>query len=356
MKQNAELPVSLNHALAMKNILDSYFDGFAPNIFAPFRDKTILVTGATGLIGSLICKALLFANENYETHCTLIAVARDKRKLSRILEGYATDDCLEVVECDLSKGEPEVEHVDYILHAAAVTKSKVMIEHPVDVAMTSLRGTEALLELARKAGARMVYISSMEVYGTLAPDEVADETRLGWIDLAAVRSCYPESKRMCECLCSAYAAQYEVKVCSARLAQTFGAGVLAGENRAFAQFVRSAMNGDDIILKTRGLSEGNYVNTIDCVAGLLTLLVRGDSGQAYNVANESSHGTIREVAETASEAYGGLSDVVIDLDESNASGYAPDVHLRLSSAKLRGLGWKPLYSLVDSFIQLGDWI
>ena len=232
-----------------------------------------------------------------------------------------------------------------------------MVEKPADVALMSLRGTESMLEVARKTSARMVYVSSMEVYGTLLEGVVADESALGWINLAAPRSCYPESKRMCECLCAAYAAQYGVQVCSARLAQTFGAGVLPGENRAFAQFARSAMHGEDIVLKTCGLSEGNYVNTIDCVAGLLVLFAHGEAGLAYNIANEESHGTIREVAELANDVLGnGASNVVIDVDESNSAGYAPDVHLRLSSARLRRLGWEPKTSLAGSFVELGAYM
>lgn len=338
-------------------LLDGLLVGIDESLYEPFRGMTVVVTGATGLIGSLVCKALLLADERLGLGCKIIAVVRDEAKLEAVLDGYCGMGDLVRVGCDFAEGVPDIASADFILHAAAVTKSKVMVERPVEVALTSLRGTEAMLEVARGTGARMVYVSSMEVYGTLPEGEIADEEALGWIDLAAPRSCYPESKRMCECLCSAYAAQYGVQVCSARLAQTFGAGVLPGENRAFAQFARSAMHGDDVVLRTRGLSEGNYVNTVDCVAGLLTLLVRGEAGLSYNVANEESHGTIREVAELACDVLGdGSSRVVVDIDESNSAGYAPDVHLRLSSARLRSLGWRPKTRLNESFVELGAYM
>ena len=335
-------------------ILDGLLAGLDDGCLEPFREKTVVVTGATGLIGSLVCKALLLANERLDLGCKVVALPRDEKKLASVLDGYGGY-CF--VGCDLADDVPDVESADFILHAAAVTRSKTMVERPADVALTSLRGTEAMLEVARKSGARMVYVSSMEVYGTIPEGDVADESVLGWIDLAAPRSCYPESKRMCECLCAAYAAQHGVAVCSARLAQTFGAGVLPGESRAFAQFARAAMRGEDIVLRTRGLSEGNYVNTVDCVAGLLLLLARGEAGLSYNVANEDSHGTIREVAEMACSVLGtGSSKVTIDVDESNSAGYAPDVHLRLSSARLCGLGWAPKTSLADSFAELGSYL
>ena len=338
-------------------LLDGLLAGIDEGLYEPFRNKTVVVTGATGLIGSLVCKALLLANERMGLGCEVIAVVRDKAKLASVLKGYSELGKLSIVECDLAEGGLVIAAADFILHAAAVTKSKVMVERPADVALTSLRGTETMLETARATGARMVYISSMEMYGTLPEGSIANESALGWIDLSVPRSCYPESKRMCECLCMSYASQYCVQVCSARLAQTFGAGVLPGENRAFAQFAHAAMCNEDIVLRTRGLSEGNYVNTVDCVAGLMALLVHGEAGLSYNVANEESHGTIREVAELAIRVLGrGVSKVIVDVDETNQAGYAPDVHLRLSSARLRGLGWKPLTSLAGSFAELGIYL
>lgn len=124
---------------------------------------------------------------------------------------------------------------------------------------------QAVLELAREKNAAMVYVSSMEVYGNPNLTHEVSEEDYGYINLSNVRSSYPESKRMCECLCTAYASQYGVQVCTARLAQTFGAGILATENRVFAQFARSAISGSDIVLHTLGQSEGNYVYTSDAI-------------------------------------------------------------------------------------------
>lgn len=339
-------------------ILVNLLDGLDDALFEPFKGKTVIVTGATGLIGSLVCKALLLANDRLGLGCAVVAVARNRAKAESILGDYVSLGNLRYVVADLAKDKNlDIAEADYVLHAASITKSKVMVEHPVDVIDTSLQGTETMLGLSLKTGARMVYLSSMEVYGDLPEGVIADESKLGWVDLASPRTSYPESKRMCECLCAAHANQYGTQVCSARLGQTFGAGVLPGEGRAFMQFARSAMRGEDVVLRTRGLSEGNYVNSIDCVAALLTLLARGEAGQAYNVANEESHRTILEVAQLACEVLGnGHSSVVLDIDESNSAGYAPDVHLRMSSAKLRSLSWEPRVSLASSFRQLGEYM
>lgn len=339
-------------------LLDDLLIGIDNYIFEPFRGKTVVVTGATGLIGSLVCKAIILADQRLDLSCNLSAIVRSKDKANAIFDGYLSNGNLSFIEFDFSTGKKlELTGVDFILHAAAVTKSKIMVQYPVEVIRTSLLGTESVLDLAKSNNARMVYISSMEAYGTLPEGVIADESALGWLDLSLPRSCYPESKRMSECLCNAYVSQFGTEVCIARLAQTFGAGVLPGESRAFMQFAKAALSGENVVLKTRGLSEGNYVNTIDCVVALLMLMASGTAGETYNVANEESHGTIYEVAQLACDVLGdGRSRVVVDVDETNASGYAPDVHLRLSSAKLRGLGWKPQVSLPQSFIQLGKYL
>lgn len=163
---------------------------------------------------------------------------------------------------------------------------------------------------------------------------------------------------MCECLCTAYASQYGVPVMSARLAQTFGAGILPTENRVFAQFARSVAERKDIVLHTTGESEGNYVYTADAIRAILTLLLKGKAGEAYNIANEESHSTIRGMAEMVThEIAGDQISVVIDIPEDSASlGYAPPVKMQLDAAKMRGLGWNPEVSLKDSYQRMLRWM
>lgn len=345
----------------MKDVLEEDFDKITKRDISwdALRNSSFVITGATGLIGSLIVKYLLYANRTMNFGAKIYAVVRNVEKADKIFAEEKTD-ALTYVVADLTKEKVNCEgDCDYIVHAAAVTASKVMVSDPVGTICTSIDGTEKMLQLAVEQKAKaFIYISSMEIYGQPTVGGKTAEKDLGYVDIENVRSCYPEGKRMCECLCTAYAAQYGVNVISARLAQTFGAGILPTENRVFAQFARSVMRGENIVLHTTGESEGNYVYTADAIAAIMTLLVKGKAGEAYNIANEDSHITIRNMAElVAREIAGEKIQVVIDIPEDSVSlGYAPPVKMWLDASKMRELGWKPEIGLVEAYKRMICWM
>ena len=345
----------------MKDVLEEDFDKITKRDISwdALRNSSFVITGATGLIGSLIVKYLLYANRTMNFGAKIYAVVRNVEKADKIFAEEKTD-ALTYVVADLTKEKVNCEgDCDYIVHAAAVTASKVMVSDPVGTICTSIDGTEKMLQLAvEKKAKAFIYISSMEIYGQPTVGGKTAEKDLGYVDIENVRSCYPEGKRMCECLCTAYAAQYGVNVISARLAQTFGAGILPTENRVFAQFARSVMRGENIVLHTTGESEGNYVYTADAIAAIMTLLVKGKAGEAYNIANEDSHITIRNMAElVAREIAGEKIQVVIDIPEDSVSlGYAPPVKMWLAASKTRELGWKPEIGLVEAYKRMICWM
>lgn len=328
---------------------------YIANSELPFDElyhSTILVTGATGLVGSQTIKALLNMNEKKNAGIKVLALVRNKEKAAKTFAGYECE-ALRYVYQDLETPIQVEEKIDYIVHTASPTASKFFVEHPVETIKTAVIGTDNVLSFARDKKAKgVVYLSSMEAFGITDPSlPSVKEEDLGYIDISNVRSSYSEGKRICECLCASYAKEYEVPVKIARLAQTFGAGIPYEENRVFAQFAKSAIHKKDIVLHTKGLSVGNYCYTRDVVAAVLLLLIRGENGQAYTVANEESNITIGDMAKkVAKELANDEIKVIFDIPEDALTyGYAPDVKMQLNSAKLRALGWKPEIGLMESY-------
>lgn len=320
------------------------------------RGSTALITGATGAIGSVLVRTLLAANETYGLGVRVIAVGRNKEKAT--LPAGINDS--EFIEQDLCNPITVPGNVDYIFHCAAVTKSSEMAANPVGVIETSLQGTGNVLTLARDKGVKsMVYLSSMEVYGITDPSKsLITEYDLGYIDLNKPRSCYPESKRMCESMCCCWFAQYGVPVKTARLAQTFGAGTPEDDTRIFAQFARSVIAKNNIVLHTDGHTIGNYCYLSDSVRGLFLLLLKGKNGETYNIVNPDASMTIREMAElVADKLYDEKAAVIVDKPPNiEKLGYAPDTTMRLSAAKIEKLGWKPGYGLEEMYRRMIlDW-
>ena len=212
-------------------------------------------------------------------------------------------------------------------------------------------GTSKVLEAAVKSNVKsMVFLSTMEVYGTPETDEKIFEDHGTNLDMAKIRSCYPESKRLCELLCSSYFSEYGVPVKTIRLTQTFGPGVGYSDGRVFADFARCLIEKRDIVLKTKGETKRNYLYLADAVTAILTVLTKGENGQLYNAANEATYCSIYEMAElVASLAEDESCHVVIDETGCEKRGFAPTLKMNLDTSKLRSLGWRPTCDLKQMF-------
>lgn len=309
--------------------------------------KTFLITGATGLIGSTLVRCLLALNEDIN----IIAPVRALRKAQEMFPDAGI--CLRLIVCDLlTFNYDNIENVDYIVHCAAPTSSRYFIEHPVETFDTIVVGTSLLLKYAMKHSIEsFVYLSSLETYGSVLDDNVPiSEDKQGYLDLMSVRSSYPMAKRATENLCSLYVKEYNIPVKVARLTQTTGAGIASDDNRVIAQFARLVSEGEDIILHTTGEAARPYCYTIDAVSAILYILLRGKDGESYNVANEATYISIKDMAEFLRYNFNPNINVRVEIKDD--MGYAPVTKLRLSSQKLMALGWRPKYNLNDIFEKL----
>lgn len=317
------------------------------------RGKSILITGATGLIGSLIVKVLACRNRLYDENIKIYAMVRNLEKAQKIFMGLEFRKNFRFVCCDIT-GEYELpNNLNYIVHAASMTSSKDFVIKPVETIQTTVFGTnEILKKAAAMALDGFLYLSSLEVYGTPCDGNIRiSESYSGYIDPLQVRSSYSEGKRMVECLCKSYASEYKVPVKVARLTQTFGTGVAYDDGRVFAQFARAVIERKDIVLKTRGETLRNYCYIADAATAILLILVKGSVGEAYNVANEKTAISIADMAKFVCENFSdGESRVAFDITaDASKLGYNPVMKICLDTSKLKALGWMAYFDLKQMF-------
>ena len=317
-----------------------------------FRGATILVTGATGVIGSAVARVLCTANAAKGLGLSVVGQGRHPSK-GRRLEAELGVRFLPADVRELSSATSGLDHADFVVHAAAVTSSAQMVARPDEVLTTAVEGTRNVLDLARELEARsVVYVSSMEVYGQ-GLTGVVTESDVGTLNPDDPRSSYPEGKRRAEALTAAYATEHGLHTTSARLGLTLGAGVPndPANTRVPLQFARSVLAGRDIELHTDGAGVTNVCYLADAVRALLLLATKGAAGEAYNVANSQASMTIRRMAEVvAREVAGGAINVVVKPPEDLESrGYAPPSSYRLATDKIRALGWEPRYGMAEMY-------
>lgn len=324
--------------------------------FEQLKDSTVFVTGATGLIGSQVVKTLACMNRMKSLNITVLALARSREKAQNAFGQLLERGDVQIITGDVTKELDVKQPVDYIVHGASPTSSRYFVTNPVETITTALSGTKNILELARQKQVKgMVYLSSLEVYGVPQTENgVVGEKDYGYIDPMSVRSSYSEGKRMAECLCVSYAEEYQVPVKVARLSQTFGAGVQYDDGRVFAEFARCAVEKRNIVLHTAGNTLRTYCYTKDAVAALLTILVKGEAGTAYNVTNKDTAVTIREMAQCVCDTFPDSHIAVeFDMPEDLASfGYNPEMVIRLDPHRLEELGWHATVNLRDMFVRM----
>ena len=297
----------------------------------------ILITGATGLIGSCLVDVLMHhPQRDYHVY----AAGRNEERAKIRFQDYQDDSSFHFLKYDVMEPLKSDVPFHYIIHAASNGSPNFFANHPVEVMKANLFGVTNLMEYGMGHDMRrFLYVSSGEVYGECV-DDVFTEKSSGYVDCANPRACYPSSKRAAETLCVSYAKEYGADVVIARPCHTYGPFFTESDNRAYAQFIRNVQQGQDIVLKSLGNQLRSWCYVVDCANALLHILLKGASSEAYNIADETSHLTIRQLAELIAKIGG--RKVVMDLDEHLMKTNNIISHALFDTSKLKSLGWHPI--------------
>jgi len=342
---------AVNNAIVQNDFKNIYENN--KELIYNFKNKTIFVTGATGLIGGFFIRSILWASRQSKLNIKIVALVRDLEKASSYFRTELNKKQIKFVVQDITTPVKYSGKVDYILHCASNTASKSFVNYPVESLDVALAGTKNILNFAKSKHIEgMVYLSSMEVYGELEPDRgLTKESDLGYVDILRPRSSYQTGKRTAESYCSYYAKEYGVPVKIARLAQTISPTVDYHDMRVFAYFARCVVEKQNIILNTPGEVIRSFCYITDTVSAILTLLTKGQNGEPYNVGCENAIAKIKDIARMLVDKNPAIS---LEFNISNSEIYPTTTNWQLSASKLNDLGWCAQVTLEEMFNRVID--
>lgn len=306
------------------------------------KNKSFLITGATGLIGVMLIDALM-SIEGVE----IVAVGRSKEKAKNRLGEYFNNSNFKFIEQDVCEPFDSSICVDYIIPAASNTHPLAYSQFPIETIMINVKGCEHALDLADLCGAIVLYPSTNEIYGNARSAESFIEDYNGILNLSNSRACYNESKRVSEAMCQSYLSEKGVKIIIARLCRVFGPTMLESDTKASSQFIKNALLNENIVLKSDGMQYFSYTYVADAVAGLLHVLINGEIGLAYNISSSKTDSTLRNFAEICTKING--NKVIFETpSEQERKGYSKAQTSILDNTRLIKSGFIPSYELEDA--------
>ena len=328
----------------LNNIIEQQID------WEKLRNKTIMITGASGMVGSYFVRTLLKLNEVNNMNIHVVCVLRDVKKIGADIRDNAS---AEIFIHDVTKPIEYNGDIHFIIHAASPASPLIMKSDPVSTIAANVLGTFHTLELAQKKKAEgYMFISSREIYGQPSENqEFFKEDTYGFVDPLDPRSCYPEGKKAAETMCASFRAQYGLNTKVARLAHTYGPGMSIYDGRVQADFLKNVIFNEDIIMKSEGLPVRTYTYIADAVAGMFMILLNSKD-MVYNIGDENAKISIRELAEMLVKITPEKDlSVKMEIPEGGTKGCAPFTLGILDSTKLRDIGWKPLYTIEEGFLR-----
>lgn len=318
-------------------------------IFDKLKNKSIMITGACGLIGSFLTDAIMMHNKLTRDNITVIAYDYKEEFIHSRFPNYLDNPNFKYICQDVNLPLEYNDEVNYIMHLASNAHPALFKTDPVGTIKANIVGLLNLLEFAKvKKVDRVLYTSTGEVYGEKEGITAFQENDLGFVNSTVYRSCYPNSKRCAETLCVSYSEQFGVSTVIARPSHVYGPTMTKSDSRVYAEFIRNILNNEDIVLKSPGTQTRSYTYVADTVSALLYILIFGEDKNAYNIANPNSILSIREMAEIIADI--GNKKVLFDISKDTSTNANPMQCGVLNSNKLQDIGWKPKYDSKDGFI------
>ena len=307
--------------------------------------KSIMITGATGMICSAVAEMLFWLNKELDANIHIILAGRNRERMQQRFYSFKEGIDYSFLEYDATKENAIVLSPDYIIHGASPADPASFVKQPVETMFANLIGLKSLLDIAKEnPRTRFLYVSSSEVYGKKDGNHPCHELDYGYVDILNPRACYPSSKRAAETMCAAYREEYGVDFVVVRPGHVYGPSITDTDSRASAQFTRKAKAGENIVMKSAGAQLRSYTYTLDCASAILTVLLKGKCGEAYNISNSQSVVTIRELAEDMAKTTG-IKVVFEQASDLEKRSYNMMNNSSLDSSKLEKLGWSGCYSL-----------
>ena len=310
------------------------------------KGKKVLITGASGFLGSFLVDVLMARNTERGDGISVAALARSKERLKSRFAEYLGNEAFRIIARDISAPFGEPLDFNYIVHAASNTHPNLYAADPVGTITANAFGTHNLLSGCTRALEKFGLLSTVEIYGENMRDAASfGEDYCGYINCNTLRAGYPESKRLAEALCQAFIKEKGYNVSIARLARVYGPS-RADDSKAAAQFLRNAVRGEDIVLKSKGDQVFSYIYYADAVSALLHVLFFGENGEAYNAANDDAGISLFDLASLAAKI-AGTRVIRAQADETEKAGASPVTRAVMSVEKLKALGWRQQTSMEE---------
>lgn len=347
--------LSYSNKIVQEDLLDIYDSKLD---FNKLDNKSILITGATGMLAAYIVYFLHYLNVVRNKNIKIFALVRNKSKAENLFKELLNDKNFIIVEQDICEEIKLNEKIDLILHLASSANPSTILNNPVSIIKANTVGTLNVFEFARKNNSKVFFSSTREIYGKIEDINHIKENDMGICNCLEERACYPESKRISETICTSYNLQYGISYQIARIAHVYGPGMnIDNDGRIMSDIISDVVNNRNIVLKSAGTALRSFCYLSDAVIGIFTILLNGKNNEVYNLSNEIEEITIKDLAELCKNLFPEKKLKVEYRISNDNKGYTNYKRVGLDNSKLSELGWrikmnlkKGIVKTVESFI------